>query len=1061
MESQGDSPKPFLVHSYSAQEVAFYLHELAFGLEDHAFYVGKLKETGIVEKFDSAASKCMSGVEGRLMESSSEAADNVQITGFNGSFSRPTEIGVNRDGKTEYYVPNMPRNLVLLCANAYAKEGAAILLKDSGFVLRLNESELNDLLNFMKQYPVTKTLRVRNSTYEIDPYGSEGTAHLAEEVEPLVGIGVDVELEEGMSSTATKFFNTKVHVSNETDRVLTLLLTGLSFRDWYLNVKNNSLDGVPPDVNERMLNSFEHKYGRTPDIIRLASPMIYRNRQGLMADDAPLSAPDDRVEIDAVDPPFNEDAYSIEAGEVRKQKIKSYGGAKTAVLSVDCFSGYLLGELLSTLANPEKFVEKFVAKYNLHGVTVKHISADSGVLSQSESQVLTPKCERLLTDMGITSERSEPYNHSRGTSSVERAIRTVKELMRLAMTFVLRNPNLNSIGFTKELILPLWGETFLWAITVSNLKPCPHDATKTKYEVYWKKKPNMQNIRLLPIFSVLMVTREVNDKNSAVHGVRNQIALYAGPSLKKTPGAIRTAVLTGGNVRIITTSRITGASDGGGFNVYPHIARGVRRLIADFEDSGAETVAEDELEEQEEIISHDNMPKSQRQRRVTFRDRQSVESHQSTSSQQSTPISVPDSEPSSSTFRQRGLNQRGVEPPRRSDRISKLNQQNEEKIHLAEEEAYDAHIDSVLNDEEPLMACFADWSTHSTTCDYFSFADNSFIRVEGKPLDDLPAAFFADTEEGYRAVTENVPKSFAAALKDPIWGEPARKELNTLISTRAIVEVSSALAHDAIKNHGANLVVLFPVYERKIRDGLEVFKVRLVGDGRTHYNAGNTYAGTPSREELYILLHVIAALDWDFALLDEVRAFLTAKYNGKCRAFTKLRGDNEKFFEVLGALYGLKSSPKDYQDNVAERFLGLGFQRLVMCNCIYVLRVSEDIMIIFAFVDDFVVTGSNRALMDAKLAEFRSVATTTEPIWDLPLVLGMEISRDRTKRTISCTMVSKIDELNEKYGVKQRREPQIPLSNALLLCTTKISQSYQQIKRPSLTSLASPPTCAS
>ncbi len=86
-----------------------------------------------------------------------------------------------------------------------------------------------------------------------------------------------------------------------------------------------------------------------------------------------------------------------------------------------------------------------------------------------------------------------------------------------------------------------------------------------------------------------------------------------------------------------------------------------------------------------------------------------------------------------------------------------------------------------------MITCFADWSTlYSTTCDYFPFADNSFIRVEDKPPDDLPAAFFADTEQGYRAVTENVPKNFAAAFKDPVWGEPARKELNTLISTTAI-----------------------------------------------------------------------------------------------------------------------------------------------------------------------------------------------------------------------------------------------------------------------------------
>jgi hypothetical protein len=109
-----------------------------------------------------------------------------------------------------------------------------------------------------------------------------------------------------------------------------------------------------------------------------------------------------------------------------------------------------------------------------------------------------------------------------------------------------------------------------------------------------------------------------------------------------------------------------------------------------------------------------------------------------------------------------------------------------------------------------------------------------------------------------------------------------------------------------------------------------------VGDGRTHYGAGNTFATTPSREELYILLHIIAVYDWDFAHIDEERAFLTAQFKGDKEAFTKFRGNNNLFYKILGALYGLKSSPKDYQDKVAQRrFLSLGYFRLVMCSSIY------------------------------------------------------------------------------------------------------------------------------
>jgi hypothetical protein len=126
-------------------------------------------------------------------------------------------------------------------------------------------------------------------------------------------------------------------------------------------------------------------------------------------------------------------------------------------------------------------VEELIQEFRLAGVTIKHISADSGVVSQSEFQVLTPNCERKLRSMRITTEQTEPYNHERGSSHVERVmIRTIKELINMAMTYFLRNPNLPALGFTKIQVLKLWGEIFNWAVTINNLKSCRNGEGKNK-----------------------------------------------------------------------------------------------------------------------------------------------------------------------------------------------------------------------------------------------------------------------------------------------------------------------------------------------------------------------------------------------------------------------------------------------------------------------------------------------------------------------------------------------------------------------------------------------------
>ena len=57
-----------------------------------------------------------------------------------------------------------------------------------------------------------------------------------------------IEEEYALTGRASLFFNTKVNVSTQEERILTLLMTGLTFRDLYMHVKNGSLSGLPADL---------------------------------------------------------------------------------------------------------------------------------------------------------------------------------------------------------------------------------------------------------------------------------------------------------------------------------------------------------------------------------------------------------------------------------------------------------------------------------------------------------------------------------------------------------------------------------------------------------------------------------------------------------------------------------------------------------------------------------------------------------------------------------------------------------------------------------------------
>ena len=125
----------------------------------------------------------------------------------------------------------MPSNLTLLCANAYCQEGCAVLFAQDGLVLSMTASEVTALREFIDKYPVVKRLKVANRTYEVDQSSSNPSS--------------EHPVEHAFNSTASRYFNTNVNVSNQTERILTLLTTGLTFRDWNLHVKHGSLEVIP------------------------------------------------------------------------------------------------------------------------------------------------------------------------------------------------------------------------------------------------------------------------------------------------------------------------------------------------------------------------------------------------------------------------------------------------------------------------------------------------------------------------------------------------------------------------------------------------------------------------------------------------------------------------------------------------------------------------------------------------------------------------------------------------------------------------------------------------
>ena len=424
------------------------------------------------------------------------------VKGFNNTSSSVAATGFNTDSKPELYVPGMPEDLVLLCAADYTNSGATILLPNEGYVLSLSPEQQHFLREFAQQNDIIKTLTVNNNTYEVAP-------------DPISS-------QVAYNSTATKYFNSKVNVSTAQERILSTLLTGLTFRDLLFLTNNDAVSGLPRDLTATALHSFENKYGRTPDVLQLAFPDLSGNAKGYFAPKPILTHCGQRIEADFFEPEFNDltsiddtsEAPLTSTQRAKLRKIKSFGGAIAGYAYIDVYTGCADGILVNSMAKPLPLVKATVQSFKAKGHKVEVFSADQGVISQSLFRVAIPEVQKYLReDENIVPECGEAYNHNNGTPYIEHLIRQIKELQRFAVLYILRNPNFKDFKFTRVQIFKLWGELYYWALMIINLKPAFNDPTITKYQAFHQKKPDLRMIRLLPIFSVLYVHRHAaNDE---------------------------------------------------------------------------------------------------------------------------------------------------------------------------------------------------------------------------------------------------------------------------------------------------------------------------------------------------------------------------------------------------------------------------------------------------------------------------------------------------------------------------------------------------------------------
>ncbi|CAI7854202.1 unnamed protein product, partial [Closterium sp. NIES-54] len=318
---------------------------------------------------------------------------------------------------------------------------------------------------------------------------------------------------------------------------------------------------------------------------------------------------------------------------------------------------------------------------------------------------------------------------------------------------------------------------------------------------------------------------------------------------------------------------------------------------------------------------------------------------------------------------------------------------------------YGLHSAYVFEDEQEDLECFAAASPH-------------LVSMLLAPEGDLDAL--------------DIPtqRSYAEAIEGPYssqWQSAMDAEMASWNSTGTYVDEDPPL--------GANIISGMWIFRMKRPPGSPpAFKARYVACGfsqRQGVDFFHTFSPTPKMTTLRVVLHIAAQRDYELHSLDFSTAFLQGSlheeiwlrrppsFTGSFPAGTQ--------WSLRRPVYGLRQAPREWHDTPRTTLAALGFAPSTADPSL-VLRTDATLpsFYVLVYVDDLVfATADTEALAHVK-CELQKRHTCTD-LGELTSYLGLRITRDRAKRTITLTQSHMVQQVLQRFGFTYSSPQSTPL----------------------------------
>ena len=121
------------------------------------------------------------------------------------------------------------------------------------------------------------------------------------------------------------------------------------------------------------------------------------------------------------------------------------------------------------------------------------------------------------------------------------------------------------------------------------------------------------------------------------------------------------------------------------------------------------------------------------------------------------------------------------------------------------------------------------------------------------------------------------------------------------------------------------------------------------------------------------------------------------------------------------SLYGLKQAPRQWYKKFESFMTGLGYHKAQPDHCVFMKRYAEgDFIILLLYVDDMLIVGNGTKRI-ALLKKALSKSFAMKDLGPAKQILGMKISRDRSKKLLWLSQERYIEKVLERFNMQVTR----------------------------------------